>query len=66
MGQNFIIGGIFNALTKAGAAYDSSKAMSDDQLRDRMESTSDSFVRAGYYRRYKENHPEIYGDKKDK
>ena len=65
-----LIGEIFNALakgtTKATIAYDSSYRMSDDKLKERMTNTSDNFERAGYYKRYKENHPEIYGDKKDK
>jgi len=56
--------GVFNAMKestdKYKKSYDSSSSMSDEELMDRMRNSSSNFERAGYYKRYKENHPEKY------
>jgi hypothetical protein len=58
--------GAFNAMKdstdKYKKSYDSSSDMSDEELKDRMRNSSNNFERAGYYKRYKENHPEKYGN----
>ncbi len=41
-------------------SYDSSSDMSDEELKERMRNSSSNSERAGYYKRYKENHPEKY------
>ena len=43
--------------------YGNSSRMSDDELKDRIRDSSLSLgERSGYMKRYKENHPEKYGD----
>ena len=58
--------GAFNAMKestdKYKNSYDSSSGMSDEELKERMRNSSSNFERAGYYKRYKENHPEKYGN----
>jgi hypothetical protein len=58
--------GAFGALKesteKYKKSYDSSSDMSDEELKERMRNSSSNSERAGYYKRYKENHPEKYGN----
>lgn len=58
--------GTFDAMKESAEkqrrTYDSSANMSDEELKERMRNSSSNSERAGYFKRYKENHPEKYGN----